>query len=158
MVTLSVWNEFAVWDEFVRLENKFARLQERSSLERSQNRQARVACLLFATAPVKVEIGPATRAQPLAVFAAERTAGERKDELLGDQRSKIDLIAVIERKFQVLGAQPPVVVVGRGARRQYETKRTRVGRAELLRAARARRDHRRAQPAFEKQLHTGAVV
>src|SRR6185437_13977915 len=126
--------------------------------ERSQNRQARVARLMFATALVKVEIGPALRAQPLAVLAAERAAREREDELLGDQRSKIDLIAVIERKFQVLRAQPPLVVVGRRARRQYETKRTCVGLAELLRAARARRDHRRTQPTFEEQLHTGPVV
>jgi hypothetical protein len=70
-----------------------------------QNRQTAVHVFVMASATVLIQVDPAVGAKPSAIFTAQDLHGDLQQDLLDDQRIKIDQIVLVTGNIQVIRAE-----------------------------------------------------
>src|SRR5579862_3406 len=113
--------------------------------------QPRVEDFHAAITRAAIQIEAAMRTQTAAILLAQWTSRQREQHLLANQRAQVYLVALVQRKFQILRAKRVVVVSNRFGR-QHKTERTIARRVKILGTSRAHCTGPGLQLAGEKQL------
>ena len=127
-------------------------------LDVTKNCEPRVAGFEAATAIMLVAIRTASRTQAATILATQRPRGQRQQHLFANQRRQINHISIVQREFEVLGAQTGIAVVTNRARRKDVTKATSARRDEFLGTARAGGDRRGRELPAKENFGARAIV
>ena len=111
-----------------------------------------------APAALRVEVGSALGAEPLAGVLAEGTRGEGQDDLFAHQRRQVDHVAIIDAEVEVVFAELHLAGHAVALRHEHNGEVEIQGERILLQAARAVAERVSRDVPLEEEVLAGAVV